>query len=452
VYVLLPTLLPQAGVKYFIVIDGYSGACGDYILSISSNPACPPLPGADGVVSNVPDGPGTVNGVSPAPGQAESGGSDPASSTRLIQTLLHLSRTPRGSRGADPPVGTDVPSPSLPEPSPTPDPPSPSPMLQPAASPAAGRRSQPNSRTPPISSAVRPALDESNPSAASLPAGAGTEPGPQQAVGSPIGVLLGNSAGAAHAHVSDASPANSATAGMIPAQGPLGAIQASSFERANAGVQDTAQHTLPELHKDAAVIELREGENAMEATPAPSLAPAAEPWEAAGDGLVGGDNSHNRTSEDSASSPVPRQDGSVLHSDGPEGRRPQQLELVADLGPGPIGLKHAGDEEDALPAAATPSPSPSEGFQTGLAHGAGGFSAGRGSATRARPGKQSSRFADLDTLLGSSPGRAAGGVPAAAPTQQQQRADALGGWEAAKANLAALSSESEQLLPVEGRR
>lgn len=36
---------PQAGVKYFIVVDGYSGACGDYILSVSCNSACPRFQG-----------------------------------------------------------------------------------------------------------------------------------------------------------------------------------------------------------------------------------------------------------------------------------------------------------------------------------------------------------------------------------------------------------------------
>lgn len=438
---------PQAGVKYFIVVDGYSGACGDYILSVSCNPACPPFPGASDLVSNVPGGPGTGDGVSPSPGQAERGGSDPSSSTRLIQTLLHLSRNPRGPHHAGP-----APRPSTPQPSPLSMSPSPSPTQQPVASPAAGRRSQTNTRTPPISSAVRPALNEGSPSAASLPAGAGTEPGQQQAVQGPIGVLLGNSAGAARAHASP--PANYAAEVMTLAQGPLGAIQASSSERANSVVEETAQQTLTESHGDAAVIELREGDDVLAATAAPSLAAAAEPVEATGDSSVG--SSRNHTSEDSTRSTVPRQDGSVLHSDGPEGRRPQQVELVADLGPGPISLKHAGDEEDAAAAAATTSPAPpSEGlFQTGLAHGAGGFSAGRGSAGRPGPGKQSSRFADLDTLLGTSRGNSPGGLPAASPQQKQRvdGSDAGGGWEAAKANLAALSSESEQLLPVDGRR
>lgn len=248
--------------------------------------------------------------------------------------------------------------------------------------------------------------------------------------------------------------ANHAAEGMTLAQGPLGAIQASSSERANSVVEETAQQTLTELHGDAAVIELREGDDVAAATAAPSLAAAAEPVEATGDSSVGSGSSRNHTIEDSTRSTVPRQDGSVLHSDGPEGRRPQQVELVADLGPGPISLKHAGDEEDAAAAAATASPAPPDGFQTGLAHGAGGFSAGRGSAGRAGPGKQSSRFADLDTLLVSSPGSYAGGLPAASPQQKQRvdGSDGFGGWEAAKANLAALSSESEQLLPVDGRR
>lgn len=404
----------QAGTRYFIVVDGYSGASGEYSLSVSCNPVCPSDTDSSFILDTRRAPP-----TSPSPGFS--------SSNLLIQQLLHLSRNP-------PPPSTSSPSPSplVPQPPPVADPPvaaapsSPNPSLPPPAR-------QPtalHAGTPPLGDAVQRATPLS-PSGDSLGPN-DAQPAQQPPVEGPIAALLAANSGVpagAAAPTVGADPLPSAGPPPQPDhmvnQGPLQQIQASSREgAAESGARAAAGNT-----NDRQLL-----------SAAPGTAPAGR--------------TIAQTRTDAAAEPVP-----PCASNAQQQQRPV---LVSNLG-GLISLGHAqpaGGAGGALPGAVTGAGTSS----TGLGHargfdGAGDASAasvGRSGAAASHPGAGGSSNNNDSIIEGpSSLGRRL-------DEQQQQQlevsstgapnehrndnggSEAYRGWDEAAAQLASLTKDSQE--------
>jgi hypothetical protein len=209
-------------------------------------------------------------------------------------------------------------------------------------------------------------------------------------------------------------------------QGPLGQIQASSFE----GTFDAQDSSLDALQEPAAprnrdpAVSDKEQKHVVDlaAVSSPSHTAATSPTVAeAGHDTAGGtaaDTNISQASNTQLDRPA------KFDTASPEGRRPQQVDLVDDLGVGGIGLEHAGDKENPVTDFDT-----GMAVDTGLGHGAGGFVSGGMAWPQSPSGQQRSRFDSLDALLGSAGnvGAGMGGATDAPPTQMTETRGAGGG-------------------------
>lgn len=224
----------QAGTSYFIVVDGYSRASGEYTLSVTCNPRCPTAEQQQQQVAG--DGDSNTGSASVVGGETPS---SPRTSTMLIQALLHLSRNPA-------PSNTTTVNGASPSPSPSPAPPasaapaSPTPQTAPAVvvpgPMVAPFRARPGggAAAPQRPAARSPATPASAPGSRSAGGGGGGLGQQNQqmeghtAVQGPIAALLasannGSSGAAAGQQLQGAPPART---------GPLSLIQRSSWEDA----------------------------------------------------------------------------------------------------------------------------------------------------------------------------------------------------------------------------
>lgn len=334
---LCPSLL-QAYTTYFIVVDGYSGAAGEYTLSVDCNPRCPGKPG-------------TVDSMSPPVSQyvalGVGGGAvspSPSQSTMLIQALLHLSRTPSPSPALS--AVAAAPPPVVPA-HPSPVPATSSPRNNPAGA------SQ--LHTPPIGSAVS---TSNNARATSRGGGATTNDRqplpPAPIMQGPLGALL-SAAGSDNAvpqvppEVPPIPPSAAPDAGKgAGAYDPLTLIKASSLEdtpsspavNASIAQNDTSENRSEHSRGLAAPIPHASQGQAMPPHVTEDMAV-----------LVGAD----------AGSQVGSTTG-------------QHIQLVDDLGVNSIALgRPTADEKE--PQETQDSHEPPVTFSSGLSHGAGGFTA-----------------------------------------------------------------------------